>query len=251
MIRRVLPVFVGLSLLAGCVLDEPKPSAETIAKRVEIHTQLGATYLSRNQLDVAQQELERALTLNSDYSQAHNIMGLLQIRLKDESKAEYHFKRALREMPDNSDARNNYGVFLCERNRLDEADEQFQAAIKNPLYRTPDQANLNAGICRLKKNDKPGAISYFRAALLANPRNPLGLLQMARLSLEGGQAMPARGFMQRYFEVVNDSPEALWLAYRIEHALRSKDAQANYAMRLRGKFPDSTEARQLKALTGK
>ncbi|MDH4133389.1 MAG: type IV pilus biogenesis/stability protein PilW [Gammaproteobacteria bacterium] len=249
--RSVLFLLVGLGLLAGCVLDEPKPSAETIAKRVDVHTQLGAAYLARNQLDVAQQELERALELDSGYSQAHNIMALLQIRLKDDSKAESHFKRAISEMPDNADARNNYGVFLCERNRLDAADEQFRDAIKNPLYRTPDQANVNAGICRLKKNDKNGAAAYFQAALQANPRNPLALMRLAQLSLEGGQALKARGLMQRYFEVVNDSPEALWLAYRIEHALRSKDAQASYAMRLRGKFPDSTEARQLKSLTGR
>ncbi len=251
MMRRSLYALAGLSLLAGCVLDEPKPSAETIAKRVDIHTQLGAAYLSRNQLNVAQQELERALELNSDYSHAHNIMGLLQIRLKNESKAEYHFKRAISEMPENSEARNNYGVFLCERNRLDDADEQFRKAVSSPLYRSPDQANVNAGICRLKKPDKAGAIAYFRAALQSNPRNPQALMQMARLSLDGGQALQARGFMQRYFEAANDSPEALWLAYRIEHALRSKDAQAKYAVRLRGKFPDSTEARQLKALTGR
>lgn len=251
MTRRLLYALAGLSLIAGCVVDEPKPSAEVIAKRVEVHTQLGAAYLARNQLDVAQQELERALELNSDYSQAHNIMGLLQIRLKNESKAEYHFKRAISEMPENSEARNNYGVFLCEQNRLDEADEQFRKAILSPLYRSPDQANVNAGICRLKKQDKAGAITYFRAALQSNPRNLQALIQMARVSLDGGQALHARGFMQRYFEAANDSPDALWLAYRIEHALRSRDGQANYAMRLRGKFPDSSEARQLKALTGK
>lgn len=251
MMRRLFCALAGLSLLAGCVVDEPKPSAETIAKRVEVHTQLGAAYLSRNQLEVAQQELDRALELNSDYSQAHNIMGLLQIRLKNEKKAEYHFKRAISEMPENSEARNNYGVFLCERSRLDEADEQFRKALLSPLYRSPDQANINAGICRLKKPDKAGAITYFRAALKINPKSPLALMQMARLSLDNGQALQARGFMQRYFEAANDSAEALWLAYRIEHALRSKDAQASYAMRLRGKFPDSTEARQLKALTGK
>jgi len=43
----------------------------------------------------------------------------------------------------------------------------------------------------------------------------------------------------------------LLLAFRIERALGAKDAQASYALRLRGKFPDSAEAKQLRTLIGK
>jgi type IV pilus assembly protein PilF len=220
-----------------------------MAKRVEIHNQLGASYLTRNQLDIAKQELDRALELDSDNTQSHNLMALLQIRMRDNDKAEYHFRKSISEMPENSDARNNYAVFLCERGRYDEADEQFRTALKNPLYRNPEQANLNAGTCRLKAADKNGATAYFRAVLKHDPKQPVALLQMARLTLEIGEALPARGFMQRYFEVAQDSPEALLLAFRIERVLGSKDAQAKYALRLRGKFPDSVEAKMLRTLT--
>jgi type IV pilus assembly protein PilF len=57
--------------------------------------------------------------------------------------------------------------------------------------------------------------------------------------------------MQRYFEVATDTPEVLLLAFRIERALGDKNAQATYALRLRGKFPQSAEARQLRTLTGR
>jgi type IV pilus assembly protein PilF len=249
---KALCLVTMLAVLSGCASEaERREEAAALTRRVEIHTQLGATYLTRNQLDVAKQELERALELDSDFSQAHNIMALLQIRLRDDDKAEYHFRRAIGEMSDNSDARNNYAVFLCERARYDEADEQFRAALRNPMYRNPEQANLNAGICRLKKADKRAAIDYFRAALKENPRLAPALLHMARLSLEAGGALSARGFMQRFFEVSKDSPEALLLAFRIERALGAKDAQASYAVRLRGKYPESAEAKQLRTLTGK
>jgi type IV pilus assembly protein PilF len=252
MTRRLLSLGLAVAMLGGCASDSArKEAAAAHARRVEIHTQLGASYLTRNQLDIAKQELERALELDSDNSQAHNIMGLLQIRLKDDGKAEYHFRRAISEMPDNAEARNNYAVFLCERARFDEADEQFRVALKNPLYKSPEQANLNAGLCRLKALDKTAAADYFRAALKVNPYLAGALLHMARLSLEANETLPARGFMQRYFEVAKDSPEALLLAFRIERALGAKDTQASYALRLRGKFPDSAEARQLRTLTGK
>lgn len=241
-----------LGLAAGCASQtEREATAAKLARRVEVHTELGATYLYRNQLDIAQQELEQALALDPDDSQANNMMGLLQIRLKDDSKAERHFRRAVGGQPDNPDARNNYAVFLCERGRFDAADEQFRAAVRNPLYKTPEQANLNAGLCMLRKPDKVAAARYLRAALQNDPRLSPALINMARLSFEAGEMLSARGFMQRYFEVAKDSPESLLLAFRIERALGAKDAQANYALRLRGKFPDSAEAKQLRTLTGK
>ena len=245
-------VLALLMIVAGCASQaEREADAGKLSKRVEIHTQLGALYLSRNQLGVAQQELEHALSLNSDDSQANNVMGLLQIRLKNDSKAERHFRSAISNQPDNAEARNNYGVFLCERARIDEADEQFLAAARNPLNKNPEQANVNAGICQTKKPDRQAANRYFRAALQHNPRQPIALFNLASLSFEAGEMLPARGFMQRYFEVAKDSPEALLLAFRIERALNAKDAQASYAVRLRGKFPDSPETRQLRTLTGK
>lgn len=255
MIRRRSPtVLLTLTVLiiGGCASQaERAEKAERQNKRVAIHTQLGATYLARNQLEIAQQELERALAINADDSQANHIMGLLQIRLKQDDKANEYLHRAVSEQPANSDARNSYGVFLCERGRFDEADEQFKAAIKNPLYQTPEQANLNAGICQLQKGNKVAAAEYFRATLKHTPRQPQALLHMARLSFETREMLAGRGFIQRYFEVAQDSPEALLLAFRIERALGAKDAQASYALRLRGKFPQSAEAKQLRTLTGK
>lgn len=251
MSRRAVAVLVAVLGVAGCASQaERDAQAARLAQRVDIHTRLGAAYLARNQLDVAQQELERALELDARDSQANNVMGLLQIRLRNDERAERHFRRAISEAPDNSDARNNYGVFLCERNRYDEADRQFRAALDNPLYRTPEQAALNAGLCALRKPDKEAAAGYLRTALEKDPRLAPALLQMARLSFESGQMLSARGFMQRYFEVGRDTPEALLLAFRIERALGAKDAQASYAVRLRGKFPESAEARQLRTLTG-
>jgi len=249
--KRIIAAISAIALLMGCSSDEAKEeSASKLANRVKVHTELGASYLMHNQLDIARQELERALELDPDSAMANNVMALLQIRLKDDVRAEKHFRRSISEQPDYSDARNNYAVFLCERNRFDEADEQFRLAIRNPLYKSPDQGNANAGLCRLRAGDPKGSEAYFRAALQSNPRYTVALFQLAKLSFESRQMLSARGFMQRYFEVGRDSPEALLLAFRIEKALNAKDGQAKYALRLRGKFPDSSEAKQLRTLRG-
>lgn len=237
--------------LGGCVTQEEQVASEARTTRlIEARTQLAASYMQRNQLDVALEELDKALIIDADDSQANSMMALLQIRLKDDVKAEHHFRKALSKRTDNAEAHNNYGVFLCERGRLDEAEKHFKAALANPLYKTPEIANINAGSCLQKKNATQLAEKYFRNALKINPKSPVALYQMSLISFNAKEFLPARAFIQRYLEVGSESPEVLLLAIRIEHALGAKDAQIQYSSRLRGKFPESPEAKQLREWSG-
>lgn len=247
---RVSAVLVVMALGACATQEEQVADEARAARLIEARTQLAASYMQRNQLDVALEELDKALAADPDNSQANNMMALLQIRLKNDDKAERHFSKALSGQGNNAEARNNYGVFLCERGRLDEAEKQFKAALANPLYKTPEIANINAGSCLQKKNAPELAEKYFRNALQINPKSPTALYQMALISFNSKQFLPARAFMQRYLDVGKDTPEALLLAVRIEHALGARDAQAQYSSRLRGKYPDSPEAKQLLEWSG-
>jgi type IV pilus assembly protein PilF len=246
--RLAAPAFFVALMLTGCgggsSLDD-----NAHQRLLQIHTELGVAYLQRNQLDIAQQELEKALAIDSDDVNANNAMALLQSRLKRYDDADKYFRRAVSARPRNPEAHNNYGVFLCEQGRIDVAEEQFKRAVADPLYKTPDLANLNAGLCLMKKPVPQAAAVYFKAALEANPRLAPALMEMAKISFDSGNTLSARGYMQRYFEAAPDSPESLWLAVMIERALgTNKDLQASYALRLTGKYPESPEAKRLKQL---
>jgi type IV pilus assembly protein PilF len=246
-----LPALLMLLALGACTTQEEQIDNEARSARlVEARTQLAANYMQRNQLDVALEELDKALAIDPDNSQANSTMALLQIRLKNDDMAERYFRKALSSNRGNAEAHNNYGVFLCERGRLDEAEQHFKAALDNPLYRTPEIANINAGTCLLKKNAPEHSEKYFRNALQVNPKSPTALYQLALIKYNTKQYLPARAFIQRFLELGNDTPESLLLAVKIEQALGARDAQAQYAGRLRGKFPDSPEARQLRELSG-
>jgi len=248
--QSIFVVLFALTLAACVTVREGNESTKDNKALVVTLTELGAGYMERGELDVANHELEHALSIDPDNSQANNIMGLLQARLKQYKKAEQHFRRAVSEQPDNSDAQNNFGVFLCQQGRLNEADEHFKAALANPLYRTPDLANINAGICLMKMPEPVRAEKYFRAALDANPNQPVALYYMAKISFDQGKALSARAFIRRYFALAKDTPEALLLAVRIERALRARNTAASYALRLRSLFPASPEAKQLRTFAG-
>ena len=249
---RSVPLLLLGMTLAACSTAETRNRDAENAKLVSIHTQLAAGHLMRNQSEFALNEVRQSLDINPNDSQANNIMALIQQRLRDDDKAEKYFEKAIDNDPNNAEAHNNYAVFLCEHGRVKSAIEHFDRALNNPLYRSQEKASINAGLC-LQQRPVAGLspVKYFRNALTLNPRSTVALYNMALISLESGQPLPARGFMQRYFEAAQDSPEALLLAVKIEMALGAKDTQARYAFRLRGKFPNSEEAKQLVKITGK
>lgn len=243
---RVFASMVFMAALTACVstAEREAEKARTL-QLVETNIQLAASYLQQGQTEVARERLEKALVADPDSSQAHNMMGLLQWRLQDYAAAEYHFRKA--DDANDPDAQNNYGTFLCERSRIDEAKVWFDKAIANRLYKTPAEANQNAGLCLIKKPALAAAEGYLREALRLNPNLAPSLLNLARIHFGAGKYVSARGFMQRYFEQTADTPESLLLAVRIERALGDKKEEAKYVFKLRAKFSDSPEARQLQA----
>ncbi len=234
-------------LTAGCTSTaERNQSDERLRKLVDTNIQLAAGYLQQGQMDAAKEKLDKALELSPDDPQANNVMALLQWRLRNYDAAERHFQRAIGSKTGgiNPDVQHNYGAFLCDRSRVDEAMTWFERAIANPQYPTPDLANLNAGLCLLKKPDRAAAERYFRQALQRNPVLAPALLQMARLSYESGNVISARGFMERYVKAGPETAESLWLGVRVERSLGNRNAEANYALRLKGKFPDAPETQE-------
>jgi len=241
-------VLILVVVLGACASSAYKEaSLKKRDKLVSTNVQLGIEYMQRGKLEYAKEKFDKALKMDSSNPQANNAMALLLWRyFKDIDKAEYHFNRAVSDDPQNSDSQNNFGVFLCQRGRIDAAVMRFNKAMANPLYKTPAQANLNAGLCLMKAARKIEAEKYFRAALKYDPKLPKALYQMALISYEKGRALSARGFMERFFAVSKDTSESLYLAAKIEKFLGDRNATASYRMRLEGKFPDSLEAKSVK-----
>jgi len=245
-VKRRLAILVVAAVLTACA-SSPEREAERARTRQAVQTQvqLAAGYIERGQLEIARQSLDKALELDDSSPSANSMMGVLQWRLQNYDEAERYFKRSLDTQPVDPDVQNNYAVFLCARGKHDQAVKLFEQVASNPAYRTPAAAYENAGLCLLRKPAPAAAEQYFRKALERNPQQAKSLLNLARLSYNKRQYLSARGFMQRYFQVAPDSPESLLLAVHIERALRNRNAEASYALRLRNKYPNSPEVAQL------
>jgi len=244
---KISIIIAGFLFMAACsTTQEKKDSDAKLAKQINTNIQLGIEYMNRKKWEYAKERLDAALEMDSDNSQANNAMGLLMWKLKEMEKAENYLTKAADLAPQDADAQNNLGAFLCQQGKLEEAVNRFDMAIKNPLYKTPAKANLNAGLCLMKKHDTKIAAKYFRAALKDDPKLAGALSEMAKISFENKKYLKTRAFLQRYFEVGSDTPDILLIAIKTEKILGGRDAEASYKIRLKGKFPDSKEAKKVR-----
>lgn len=237
---KKLLVIMGLTWMG---LTQPALGEEsTTPSRAQVHTELGAAYYGMGKLGIALEELKQALDADSKYAPAYNMLGLVYMELREYDKAESNFKRALDIAPTDSESHNNYGWFLCQRGQADSAIVHFMAALKNPLYATPEKPYLNAGICSLKKGDEKEAEEFFQRAIRFQPPPPLALLNLAEINLRQGKYSDAQFYLEKYLKGSQPSAESLWLGARIAHRLGNKDLESSYGLQLRKRFPDSREA---------
>jgi len=246
---RLAACLLASLLLLGCATPASNTVSDTSGPdaRAGVHTQLALSYLQRDQKQTALDELEEALSIAPDHSQANYVMAMLQTQLDNKDKAGRHYRRALESNPENSSAAHDYAIFLCKEGKVEKAMEYFQSALDNPLYQGKTLTNLRAGECLIRmRTDRQGAEPYFQAALRVDPNLGPALYHMADIAYAREKYLVARGYIERYFSVSADTPESLLLAVKIESKLNADDVAREYATRLRKKFASSDEAEQLK-----
>jgi type IV pilus assembly protein PilF len=261
--RLASPLLVVAALaLAACASKGPAPQQAatpapdttpvksqevTPQERARIRTELAAGYYQRGQMDVALEELGNAKALDPGYSRIYDIYGLVYAMLGERAKAEENFRQALALAPDNAEIRENWGAYLCGTGRAREALPEFEQVLKDPLYRTPEIALINAGKCSAAVGDTKNAEEYLRRALSASPGNPTAAYNLALIAYRDKRMGEARAWMVPVMRQASPSPEALYLGLCIERKQGDREAERSYASQLKNRWPDSPET---KAATG-
>jgi Tfp pilus assembly protein PilF len=210
---------------------------------------LGADYFNKNLIGPALEELLRAVELNPENSEAHNLLGLVFLRKAYESeelsmraqclkgedlrlekqemegqfkKAEEQFKEAVRLQTNFSDALNNLAVVAIHFGRYDEAVGYEEKALSNIVYREPFAAQGNLGLAYLSKNDFARAAKALRQALFEQPKFCVGRFRLAKVYYEQKEYDRAR---EELDQVVNDKNCPIQEAYHLAGmvALRLSD----------------------------
>ena len=198
------------------------------------HTDLAARYLSLNQLALAREHLDTALSLAPDHATAHYNRGALLVAEGDTAGAIVAFREAVRLRPEYAAAHNNLGALLAATGDLDGAIVYYRLALqfgsrdasahynlanallatggieeaidhfREALTLTPDDPDVHTNLARalVATADLAGGVTHYERALELDPRIPLALVGLSWLR---GAAPDA---------TLRSSPQALSLAQR-------------------------------------
>jgi len=255
--KKIAAVLGLMVILAGCTTTgsgsgegaqqavSAQPAASDQQQRAKVHTELGSLYLLDGRSAVALEEARIALSVDSNYAPAYNLLGLTHMVLNEPRLAEENFQQALRLAPGDPEISNNYGWFLCQNNREQASIKYFMAAAKNPLYTTPSKPYTNAGICSMRVRNDKAAEEYLSAALRLSPGNTQAMLGLADIAYQQKRFKEARQWTADIERLIEPTSDVIWLILRIERKLGNREAEARYALQLRRRFPGSVEQRLL------
>jgi type IV pilus assembly protein PilF len=256
---RSLPALVAVALVAACASRQPAPATPApppeqppvkaqevpLAQRAQIRTDLAAGYYERGQFAVALEELAEAQKLDPNQPRIYNIYGLVYTMMNEPQKAEENFRRAVSMAPNDSEIRHNWGAYLCGTGRAREGLAELDLVIRDPLYKTPEKALINAGKCAMALGDNARADQYLRQAMSVSPNNPTAAYTLALLAFRQSRLDDARAWMRPVMQQQTPPPEALYLGMCIERKQGDRQAELSYTSQLRNRYPDSPEAKAL------
>ncbi|HEY2807229.1 MAG TPA: type IV pilus biogenesis/stability protein PilW [Steroidobacteraceae bacterium] len=246
-LRLAVPAMAALVVsLGGCGSGNPK-RPDKLDDAAVYNTQLGISYLHQGELAVAKDKLDRAVKQDPSYAPAHSARAMLYDRLGNSEVADNEFRIALKLAPHDPDMINNYAVYLCQNGRTDEGVKKFQEAAANALYRTPEAAYTNAGVClrAAKRDDEARAL--FIKALQTRPNYGEAAFQLADLQFQQKQFTQARALIDSFLGHFPDTADLLLLGVRVARAQNDQVGSAKYARKLQLDFPDSSQAHALAA----
>ncbi len=211
-------------------------------KRAKIRLELAAGYYNNGQTTVALDELKQSISADPGLFEAHNLRGLIYMRLNDFPLAEESFRRALQLSPQAASVQHNYGWLLCQQGRMQDSYVQFQAAIANPNYSERSKSWMAMGVCQVKAGSRNDAIASLTRANELDPSNPVAGYNLALLLMQRGELTKAQFQVRRINNSEYANAETLWLGIKIEQMLGNKDAMTQLGAQLRKRFAQSKEA---------
>jgi type IV pilus assembly protein PilF len=237
--------FCAIVLLVTALVGCSWLSKAPVEKPTDIYLQLGIRYLDLNKLELAKENLLKAIEKDNNNARAHSALAFLYEKINHFDEARQHYETALGLSSEDIGIQNNYGKFLCERRQFDKGLALLTEALSNLLNDRQWMALTNAARCHLGMGQRPQAIEFLKQALDLNGQYPAALLEMQRISYQMGDYKAAEDYLQRYLGEASHTAETLWIGIQTEQALGNLSLASEYRNLLLDKFPNSNEAKQI------
>ncbi len=243
---RLVVALLMLCVLAACAsagrtdLSTNADDSEA-RKRARVYLELASTYFSDGKNSFALDAVKQSLAADAGLYEAHDLRGLIYMRMNEPTLAEDGFRKALALQPQAAAVRHNYGWFLCQQNRMNEAMAMFFAALANPNYDARAKTSMAQGLCQAKAGQAANAEKSLLTAYQFEPNNPVVSYNLALFLFKQGDYARAQSFIVP----VNASPwanaETLWLGIKLARKNGDGAQVTLLGAQLRKRFAPSRE----------
>jgi len=213
-----------LALTAGTVARDGNPAAaiallqraiELSPNDVSVHFQLGCLELQQHNFAVARNELERCTVLSPEFADACAWLATLQEQVGDNAAAERMLAEGLKNCPRSPGLHLMRARKLKSAGRLEEAANEY--LVSGNLRPNEPDAFFELGSMYIDEGRVDEGVAQLRAALVAEPGNPMALGALAFHAITTGDEARAREWLARVHDqprVPRDMVERLGAAYR-------------------------------------
>ncbi len=218
----------------------------------KIRTAIAGQYIRERKLDNAQRELQRALESDSRYAPAYDMMGVLlqqEGSLSNLQKAQGFFKKAISLDPEFTQAHNNYGVYLSQMKQYNAAMQEFEIAGSTLGYEGRGRALENLGSVALKLNQPEKALQAFTKALDVNDQSLIARMEMVDYYLKKGNYTLAQKYYSELVALIGDNPlgaRVTLQGIKLAKIYGYTQDQQRLTQKLFDDYPASDEAKQMK-----
>ncbi len=167
MTGKLLRPLVAAALLVGMSACGP-----TLAQKKDqssIHYKLGVVHLNERNVADALKELTKSIEIYPDDPTYHDALGLAYLAKGMHKEALASMNRALSIDRDYSEAHVNKSAVYMDQKRWPEAIDESRAALKNIFYRTPEYAWFNMGWSYYSMGEMDKAVESYSKAVAAKP----------------------------------------------------------------------------------
>jgi type IV pilus assembly protein PilF len=217
--------------------DEPEAR-----KRARIRLELALGYFEQGQTTVALDELKQSLVADPAYAPAHNLRGLIYMRLNDFRIANDSFSRALALNPGDANVLHNLAWLQCQQRRWSESFRNFDQALADPQYGERAKTYRALGLCQARAGLAADAERSLLKSYEYEAGNPVTTFNLAVLLRARGDLVSAQFHLRRLNNSDLANAESLWLGIKVERELDNKDATQQLADQLLKRFPLSSES---------
>lgn len=189
----------------GCASGGVKMSPQDESGRL---LRLGYVQLEQGQTQQALDSARQAVDKDKNNAEAHNLLGLIYMSQSQFDKAAEQLRDAVRINPYYTDAHNQLGVCYRETKEYDKALKEFEIALNDKNFKTPEKVYLNLGNLYVDQGVMSEAVRSFQRAVEVNPNYVLGYLALGGAYQKIGKPEQAAGQFRKVMALAPDTPEA-------------------------------------------